>query len=152
MNRRKIIAVTSVWIFLLNILIFPNTAYCDERVTALDQGEAAPYAGTLFNTEAAARLIVEIDFGEEACQLKMQQALDFQSAQHTLEITNLNLSLENLQVRHDQGILLREQQIEFLDEQLGRKTSPRETSFILGVLTGVGLTVLSAYAISTVAK
>ena len=152
MDRKKIISALPILIFLLNVLIFPSMAYGEERVTALDEGEAAPYAGTLFNTEAAARLIVEMNFGEEACQLRMQEALASQSAGYDLQITNLNLSLESLQTRHDQSILLRDQQIDFLDEQLKRKTFPRETSFVLGVLTGFGSTVLSAYAISTVAK
>jgi hypothetical protein len=151
-NILALIARFSFIVFLLNILIFPSTGYCDERVTTLSEGEAAPYAGTLFNTEAAARLLVEIEFTEEACQLRINEELELQAARHSLEITNLNLSLEGLQTRYDESILIRDQQIQFLDDQLTRRKIPKEASFVIGVVTGIGVTVLSAYAISSVAK
>ena len=151
-TRLKIMARISCFIFLINILILPSVGYCDERVTTLEEGQAAPYAGTLFNTEAAARLLVEIEFTEEACQLKISEALDFQQARYDLEIENLNLTISGMETRYNESILLRDQQIEFLDDQLTKRKFPREASFVIGVVTGIGVTVLSAYAISSVAK
>tara|TARA_B100000214_G_scaffold323953_2_gene260674 strand:+ start:844 stop:1305 length:462 start_codon:yes stop_codon:yes gene_type:complete len=151
-SQKRIIACASSIAFLLNILFFPSISYADERVTALSEGEPAPYDGTLFNTEAAARLIANIEFSEEACQIRIDEALDYQTARHDLEIANLNASLETLDLRYTQTIALRDNQIQFLDAQMSKRKVPQEVTFLLGVLAGVGLTIGSAYAISEVAR
>jgi len=152
MITRKYMRSATALIFLINILFFPSISRADEKVTTLNEGDTAPFSGTLFNTEAAARLITELSFTEESCQIKIDEALSYQAARHQLEISNLNISLETLELRYDQTLALRSDQIAFLDSQITKKKFPHELTFALGVLAGIGLTLASAYAISEVAQ
>ena len=57
-------------------LLFPAPIFAQEaeepRFTQLEQGDEAPFAGTLFNPAATAQLITDSQFALEECDLKIQ--------------------------------------------------------------------------------
>ena len=69
-------------------------AYAEEKVTTLQLGDPAPFAGTLFNTEATARMLAELELNEEACELRVNRAVELKEAE-------LQLTIDQLQIRLD---------------------------------------------------
>ena len=63
---------------LLLSLSLSTTAYADEqpRFTILEKSQPAPFAGTLFNPPATAKLLACNEFALTECDLKVQFELD----------------------------------------------------------------------------
>jgi hypothetical protein len=58
-----------------SFLIFYPVSFADEKVTTLNTGDPAPFNGTLFNTQAAARLLTDLEFTQESCQIETNRLL-----------------------------------------------------------------------------
>ena len=76
----------TIFFFLCASLISPTLLMLEKRLQQLKKGQPAPFDGTLFNTEAAARLLIDLEFSQEACQIETTRQLQLQSAQFHLEI------------------------------------------------------------------
>ena len=98
---QKIITSITILSFILQVLLSP-VAMADERVTQITEGEPAPFTGTLFNTEAAARLLIDLETQQRACELRIDQRLEEQSARFELERANASAALVACQTRHTQ--------------------------------------------------
>ena len=132
-------------------MLFSLPAYGDEQVTTLKEGEHAPFAGTLFNTEAAARILSELKFGEEECKIKTDAALKFQRAESDLKFNTLQASYNSLNYKHTELIRIKDGQIAFYEKEvLRRKISP-ELWYLLGIGSGVVITIGAGYALNQVA-
>tara|TARA_Y100000310_G_scaffold261969_1_gene271530 strand:+ start:190 stop:600 length:411 start_codon:yes stop_codon:yes gene_type:complete len=133
-------------------LIIPSTAYADEQVTTVIEGQAAPFDGTLFNTEAAARLLSDLTFSEEACQIQIERATEGQQAQCQLQLDILQASKDAIQMRYEETLVVRDDHIQYLEKQLTKPKIPQELSFVLGVVAGIGITLGTAFAMSEIVK
>ena len=137
--------------FLFMSILFSFPAYGDEQVTTIQKGEVAPFSGTLFNTEAAARILTDLKFGEEACKIKMDTALKFQQAESDLKFSTLQASYDSLNFKHTELMEIKDGQIAFYEKEvLRRKISP-ELWYLLGVGSGVAITISAGYALNQVA-
>jgi hypothetical protein len=123
-----------------------------EEIATVEEGDHAPFDGTLFNTEAAARLLVDLEFSQEMCDIETQRKLDMQAAYSQLTIDSLQASKDSLQFRFDETILIRDEHIFYLEKQISKPKISRELSFALGVIAGVGLTIGAGYAIGQAAN
>mgnify|MGYP001325360327 FL=1 len=128
-------------------LVCTPVAFADDIdqdiITTVEQGEPAPFSGTLFSTSAAAQLLAEIELSQQTCQVRIDREIGMLSANHQLQVDNLTASLESCQSRSDQIIALKDQHIEFLDTQLVRSSDPNNeiwlaAGVVLGLLIGVG--------------
>ena len=125
-----------------------------EQVTTIQEGEVAPFTGTLFSTTAAAKLVVDLEFNQEACDLEITRRLRLSGAEYQLQIDTLNVSLESLQLRTTSQLQIRDEHIEFLELEL-RPTpwwKSSEFGFVMGILTGVGVTIGAGYALHQVSQ
>jgi hypothetical protein len=128
-------------------LVFTPVAFAEdidqEIIATVEQGEPAPFSGTLFSTSAAASLLADLEISREVCQVRIDREIGIIGARHQLEIDNLTASLDSCETRNQQIIDLKDQHIEFLDSQLVRSTNPNNeiwlaTGVVLGLLIGIG--------------
>jgi len=152
-NTFKILAGNlTIFFFLCASLISPTLSYAGEEIATVEEGQAAPFDGTLFNTEAAARLLIDLEFSQEACQIETTKQLQLQAAQFHLEIDVLQASKDSLQFRFDETLAIRNDHILYLEKQITKPKIPKEVIFAIGVITGVGLTIGAGYAIGQAAN
>ncbi len=149
--------------FLVYTTVVPTLAYAQdppqdnnssqtEQVTTLRLGDPAPFTGTLFSTAAAARLLTDLQFTQEQCNLETTRQLGLQRSQMQLQIDTLTASRAALQLRYDETLALKNGQIQFLENRL-RPTPWYETTefgIVIGLVIGVGVTVATGYALGQV--
>ena len=122
-----------------------------EIVTTLEIGQPAPFTGTLFSTSAAASLLAELELNKESCDLKINREVDLKTAEMQLQIDNLNATILRLETNHNSILLIKNNQIDYLDGQLERAAKPnRELWFALGVVGGVILTGTAAWSLGQI--
>ena len=135
-------------VFIFMFLV-SNSAYGDEQVASIAEGEPAPFDGTLFNIEAAARILVELENADEACQIKIDHELGIQQAELDLTIANLDASLAACNSICEERIqIYRDQSLYFQEELTNRKSWHPAWGFVGGVLLGSGITIGITYAVS----
>ena len=143
----------------LSLILAPISAHADdpapaselELVSTLNAGEAAPFSGTLFSTAAAAKLLAELELNDESCQLQIDREVALVSARYQLDIDNLNARIENLDLSYTQRIEIKDNHIDFLDEQLARSSRPKnELWFAIGIVSGVVLTGAAAWSMGQI--
>jgi len=134
-----------------SFLIFYPVSFADEQVTTLNKGDSAPFSGTLFNTEAAARLLTELEFTQEACQIETDRQVKIQAAQFQLKIDNVTASLDASNQRYDQISVIKNDQILFLDDQL-KKANPNNKVlwFAIGIAGGVAMTATAGWTMGQI--
>ena len=139
---KSFIAHFTCFAFLLQTLAIPTVAYADEEVAVVQQGDPAPFTGTLFSVEATARMLAELELTEESCDLKINKAVELKEAE-------LQLTIDHLQIRFDtstdifsQRLVIRDQQISFMEKELTRrKVHPAwflVGGIVIGSLTAIG--------------
>lgn len=116
-----------------------------ERITTLREGDPAPFDGTLFSVAAAARIITQLEFTQEQCDIQIQERVARREAEMQLQIDLVQAQLDALRYRHENLLDLRDSQVEFLQDQLRPPQwyESGEFWFTMGVLGGV-LVVLAA--------
>ena len=158
--KRLITSLTIAAFFSYSTLL-PTYAYADEpppaeepveQVTTLRLGDPAPFSGTLFSTAAAAKLLTDLEFSQEACRIETERQLGLQRAQLQLEIDTITASRDALQFRYTETEALRLSQIEFYQDNLRPRPwyESGEFWFGMGVVGGVLITIGAGYAIGQV--
>ena len=132
------------------MIIFSQQAFAEEKIATVEEGEPAPFAGTLFNTEAAANLIGELEYSDDLCSLRCDERLRLQKTELQFEIDKLQISYNILSVEYEQILEIKNDQIDFLQTQIQKPRFPYEGVFIAGVISGVGLTLAAAYSLNQV--
>lgn len=121
----------------------------DEMVYTLRMGEAAPFAGTLFSISAAARILTNLEFTQETCNLQINEKLRLSEANMQLRIDTERARFDALQYRHTELMRVRNDQIQFLTEQYRPRPWYQKGDFWFGVgtVTGVLITIAAGYAL-----
>jgi len=146
-NSISAFVLSSFLIFSLN----SNISYAAEELAVLDEGEVAPFAGTLFSVEAAAKLVVSLESAQELCTLRCDEAKAVEAAALQLELSLMTISRDSIKWEYEQVLEIKNNQIDFLQEQVQKPRFPYETVFIVGLVSGVGLTLAAAYSLNQVA-
>lgn len=118
-----------------------------ERIAPIAAGDPAPFTGTLFSTAAAARLLADLETANQLCSIKCDNEVEIQRARLQYQIDILQASKEAVEERYEASLQIRDEQIEFLESHVIKPKITRELYFGIGVLSGVGLTIGSAYVI-----
>lgn len=158
---RKLITSSALMITLL----CHNTAYASPYaiawqpapegpvVTFIEEGQPAPFAGTLFNLQAAAELSVEREQAEARCQIEIDRQIEIQRAEKQLEIDNLAISLSGEAQRRALEASMAERRIDGLMSDLERSNKQANAGrwaplwFVGGVVGGVLIMVGGAYIV-----
>jgi hypothetical protein len=118
-----------------------------ERIAPISVGDIAPFTGTLFSTAAAARLLADLETANELCSIKCDKEVEIARAEMQYQLDILQASKDAIQERCDATLEIRDDQIEFLEKHTMKSGISREMYFGVGVLSGVALTIGSAYVI-----
>lgn len=128
-----------------------SISYAAEEIAVLEEGEPAPFSGTLFSTEAAAKLVVSLESAQELCTLRCEEEKAVETATLQLELNLMTISRDAIRWEYEQVLQIKNDQIDFLEAQIHRPRFPYETVFIVGLVSGVGLTLAAAYSLNQVA-
>jgi len=124
-------------------LIFAPVAYADEapQYTHLEEGESAPFAGTLFNPAATATLIAESQFSMSECDLRVEFEVDRVEARYQLQLDMLQASYDSLDERHDLLMGIKNEEIETYRAMALEQPNKNNHWWLAGgVVAGIGLT------------
>ncbi len=131
-------------IIIVGNLILTPAAIADDEVpkfTHLEQGEQAPFAGTLFNPQATAQLIAESQFEMSECDLRIEFEVERTQAECQLQISILQASYDSLNQRHTDLMEIKNEEIEtYRLMALDRPNKNNHWWLAGGVVTGIGLT------------
>lgn len=143
--------------FLITFLPVPSIAddvVPSGKVTTVEEGENAPFSGTLFDTQSAARLLTELKFHKKTCESEKERELGLLRSRLTLDLDNLKAEYSALKVQHEKILEIKNEQIEYLqDLSVAPKWYESDGMwFSVGTISGILLTLGAAYAIGQVAK
>ena len=130
----------------------PAVAYADEpeqKITTLRKGQPAPFSGTLFNTAAAARLQVDLQFTEESCKLETQRELGLIKSKLQLDIDLLKAQLSSQQQLHQDVLLIKNDQIKFLEGYSleAKWYESNEFWLVTGLVAGIAVTAIAGWSL-----
>lgn len=133
------------------VVIQPPSLPSKGRISPMKEGDKAPFAGTLFDVDAAAQILVEKENAQQKCEIEKNEALERQVAIHNLTLANEKAAKEAAQQRLKEVLVLKNDQIEFLSKQIEKEAAKPKRDwgpvwFASGILGGVILTAVSAYA------
>lgn len=126
------------------IWLLTTLAFAEPLMTPLSEGEAAPFAGRLFNDEAVVSIITMKEFAEEQCTIN--SALDFslQLAEKQHQIDYLEIEKAALQKKYDAMLEIKDEEIAVLRRNSNTK---RQTwVFLGGFLLGTTASLFTYYA------
>ena len=153
-GMKKLIYSFLFAIITCSLILAPSIAHADEKVTTLKQGDVAPFAGTLFNTEAAARILTEIESSQAFCNLEIETKLKEQAAEYELKISTLNSELKFCQDTSALRLKIKENQNIFLQDQLKKNTNffTPSLTFVAGIVLGSAFTIGITYTVVQTTK
>ena len=132
----------------------PSVELSTGKISQLSKGQRAPFAGVLFSNDAAARLYADIKFSEEECQLRLKKELELNSLQLGSHLDALRLRFDVENERTTSLLQIRDERIKYLE--LNFMPTPWYESgefwFAFGVVAGIAITAVSAYAIGQAAE
>lgn len=129
-----------------------NTAHSEELVTTLSKGQPAPFNGTLFNTQATARLLTDLEFTEQSCQIEIDREVGETRAIMQFEIDKAQARVEATEEILDTKLKLRDESIDMLSKELEKARKPNQAGwFVGGVAAGILFTAVGAWSVDQVA-
>tara|TARA_R110001599_G_scaffold39023_1_gene119250 strand:+ start:772 stop:1170 length:399 start_codon:yes stop_codon:yes gene_type:complete len=123
-----------------------GTVSAEPQFTKLSEGEAAPWAGRLFNDEAVTKFIVSDKLKVEQCNIQTNYSLEMLDAEldlkHSKELIELNTTMAIL----EQKVILRDDRIMELSSL---KTPPNPFWYATaGLLFGSAVTIAITYSVN----
>ena len=150
MKTKKIISIFTLFVYIFCAM--PAVAYADEpeqKITTLRKGQPAPFSGTLFNTAAAARLQVDLQFTEESCKLETQRELGLLKSKLQLDIDLLKAQLSSQQQLHQDVLLIKNDPIKFLEGYSleAKWYESNEFWLVTGLVAGIAVTAIAGWSL-----
>ncbi len=133
----------------LVMLLWSIPAYGGEgKFTFVPKGGVAPFESTCFDNAATAKLLTWKEFQEEEFQNRLSLQLGIQKEELTLEINTLKVSLEEVTIRYNDTLRLRDEEIESLRTIIKKDRKVNLPLVIAGsAVTGVAIGIGAAYAV-----
>ena len=121
----------------------------EELVVTLQVGEVAPFAGTLLNPPAAARILVDADAADNRCKALVTREVGLAEAKKQYEIDVLQARLDSCLFLSDSRLELLRNQNEFLLDEMKRYQKPHHVWwFAGGTVIGSAIVLGVVYAMS----
>jgi len=121
------------------------------RIVSIEEGDVAPFDGTLFSTRAAADILVQLENQDAACQIRIDREVGLREAELNLQIERATISQEACEERYDMHINLKREEINFLYDRLRRSSGNKDAIwFGVGTAAGIGVTALSVWILNSI--
>ena len=145
---------------LLIFLLFgldPSVSLADDEVGAvivsIEEGDVAPFDGTLFSTRAAADILVQLENQDAACQIRIDREVGLREAELNLQIERAEISASACQERYDMHMNIKREEVNFLYDRLRRASGNKNALwFGVGTVAGVGMTALSVWILNSISS
>ena len=134
-------------LFLILCLITPAIA---EDAVTLNEGDRAPFTGTLLSPEQAAKLLTDSDTELAICEAKSEYLLDKQLSIQKLNFDLKSAELVSCQYRYDANKELYETNIEYLETQVISPNWEKPVWYVGGVITGIAIIITSAWTLDKI--
>jgi len=130
-----------------------GVAYADETqeeaIVTLQEGDVAPFSGTLFSTTASAKLAVDLENAQKTCQLKIDQAVETKESEMQYLVDVEKVKLEFCEKRSEEILIIKNDHIDLLNTQIKRRGSPSASAwYVGGIVTGILATSFGVWAVS----
>ena len=124
------------------------------KVTAISKGQEAPYAGTLLDEIASAKMVADKKYAALELELKLRKEFAKDFADKKMSYDVLKSDFDSLQKTHTALMEIKEKQITNLNELLKEEMGPDYTSlwFAGGVLVGIIVSVSIFFAATEIKK
>ena len=127
---------------LMVLSLWSNTAVASDagRFTFLGFNECAPFEGVLFDPIATATILSDRTFVNSTCEIKIKYALDTQTAEHELELENLQIRHVALINEYDMRIRSMERESDALADALKKQSNRSPVLWVVvGVASGIAM-------------
>ena len=156
---RKSIATITVLCFFVSSVFVPLTLLADTpstqpgQIMSIEKGGVAPFAGTLFSTSAAAKLLLDLQYNQESCKIEINKEKGLLSSKFQLDIDKLNSTLSIERELFQKRLAIKNSQVKFFMDRYEPIPwyNSGEFWFAMGLVGGVLITVASGYALGQAA-
>ena len=122
----------------------------EDKFTFIQQGNSAPFTGTLFSPSATAKMLARNQFLKEEYDLRLGFELQKQKKQFDLDLEQLNITLEIERQGFTKTLEVKNKEIDQLNKIIAKK--PGTNALIWGIIggfaVGVATTVGITYAVN----
>ena len=132
------------------LIIFPTLAHGADP-QPIQEGEPAPFSGILFSTQDAARLLVDLEQQDIACQARIDLSVAESIAAKQLLLDTCNSNLGIRTEMYELQLAGYRDYNAFLEKKAVSPGLSREWVLIIGILTGVGVTIGAGVAMNQAA-
>jgi len=120
-------------------------------IMSIEEGDTAPFDGTLFSTRAAADILVQLENQDAACQIRIDREVGLREAELNLQIERAEISADACQERYDMHMNIKREEVNFLYDRLRRASGNKNALwFGVGTAAGVGMTALSVWILNSI--
>jgi len=137
------------------LVVLPVHAMAQQggKITDLKEGDPAPFNGILLDTTASARLLVEKEYQDEECDIRISYELEKIKARHALEMGIIENRLALSEESHSSILSLKNAEITRLQEiALKNPNDNANWWFTGGVVAGIITSVVIFYAAVEIPK
>lgn len=136
----------------LVFLLSPGIAQAEcAQITPIKKDEVAACDGVLIRSDAVPSVIVNLTSAEEKCKLRLKEQQEKSDAWCTAEKDKLKAQIEVQKELSDKRLKIRQEQIDFLTEEIKRLKQPRTGMWLtIGVVSGVAITMAAAWSLNQV--
>lgn len=155
--------------FLLCIILFfstVTTTYAQETpalteetigavISPIQKGSPAPITGVIMSPEAIATIIIQIRHEQETIALEVAKATAIEKARSDYELAQQKNIFETDKKILSAQLEEKEQNLKQVEQQLQKEVKDRPNLSLwvgIGALTGVGITILTVFAVSKATK
>ena len=129
------------------LILYPTISYADDPVP-IKEGEPAPFDGVLLKTEDAATLLANLEQQNARCQANIDLAVSTASAAKQLELDTCNSNFEIRTELYNTQLAGYRDYSTFLENRIIKPKLAPEFVLIIGILTGVGITIGAGVAMN----
>ena len=131
-------------------LLLCSLAFAGDEVITLKKGETAPYSGTLLSPTAAARLLATGEADLATCLADAKRDKAILTAEKDFEIQTAEAKLAKCTFESARKEELYIERIEWLEKKTNPPSWQGPTTFVGGVIVGMGVVALSAWTLDKI--
>jgi len=124
---------------------------CPAESNPLVEGQNSPCTGVLLSPTGVAKIIADKQKQKEQCDLNISKTKEEAGAHCNIQISSLTLQINEEQENFGQELENRNEEIKSLQKIINSQNKPKHGMwFAVGTVSGVALTILTAWAIGQV--
>ena len=131
-------------------LLLCSLAFAGDEVITLKKGETAPWDGTLVSPSAAARMLAKGEADLATCLADAKKDKAILEAEKNFEIQTVEAKLAKCTFESTRKEELYLERIEWLEKKSSPPSWQGPTTFIGGVIVGMGVVALSAWTLDKI--